>query len=176
MGALGLPPSSSLGGSVPAKSEVAKHPRLPRLPRGVLFGLVLIFIGIAFLFENLGLIYIEDALQFFPCLIIAFGLARLWSRGFLNVWGQVLAIGGVLLQLAFLGHDEAIEYWWPMLVIWVGVIVILRAFVPKRARIGHGAGQACPRQGSADTAGSVPGSKGDGQAENGDNISKEQAP
>jgi hypothetical protein len=104
----------------------------PRLPSGIVFGLFLIYLGAAFLLENLSLIYIEDALVYCPCVLIALGIVRLWNKGVFNIWGQILLSSGLLLQVAFLWDLEAIETWWPMLIVWVGVIVAFRAFVPKK--------------------------------------------
>jgi len=111
-----------------------KSVKRPQLPIGVVIGLILICLGAALLLENLNLIYIEDALQFWPCALIAIGLAKLWNRGVLNVWGQVLVIGGLLLQLLQLGFDIFIEVWWPALVIWIGLLVVIKAFLPKNTR------------------------------------------
>ena len=114
-----------------------KHSRdskRPRLPMGVVFGMILIFLGAAFMLDNLGFIYIEDVLRFSPCALIAMGLVRLWNRGFFNIWGQILVMGGVLLQAAVLRSDVAVHLWWPALVIWVGIIIIIKAIIPKKSR------------------------------------------
>lgn len=115
--------------------ESGKTFKRPRLPMGVIIGLVLICLGAAFLLENLNLIYIEDILQFWPCAIIAIGLVTLWNRGVFSVWGQILVICGALLQVIELGFDIFIEVWWPVLVIWVGLLVIIKAFLPSRKHL-----------------------------------------
>jgi hypothetical protein len=115
-------------------SQERDHRRFkrPRLPSGIVFGLFLIYLGAAFLLENLSIIYIEDALVYCPSVLIAFGVVRLWNGGVFNIWGQILLSSGLLLQIASLRDLDAIEIWWPMLIVWVGVIVAFRAFVPKK--------------------------------------------
>ena len=112
----------------------SKDSKRPRLPMGVVFGLTLIFLGTAFMLDNLRLIYIEDVLQFLPCALIAMGLVRLWNSGFFNIWGQILVMGGILLQIAVLRNDVVVHLWWPALVIWVGVLIVIKAITPKKSR------------------------------------------
>jgi hypothetical protein len=113
--------------------SIQADPKRPRFPSGVIFGLAFIYVGVASLLHNLFIIHIEDVLQYSPCVFIAFGLARLWNRGILNVWGQILLNGGILLQVAFLSRHR-METWWPLLVIWIGVLVVIKAFLPKKTR------------------------------------------
>ena len=112
----------------------SKDSKRLRLPMGVAFGLILICLGVAFMLNNLGLIYIEDVLRFSPCALIVMGLVRLLNRGFFNIWGQILVIGGFLLQIAVLRCDVAVHLWWPVLLIWIGILVVIKAFIPKKER------------------------------------------
>jgi len=113
-----------------------KSAKRSKFPMGVIIGLVLIFLGAAFILDNLKLIYIEDVLQFWPCALIAMGLARLWNRGFLNVWGQLAVICGILLQFIWLGYDPFydlfIDIWWPAFIIWFGLVIVIKACLPKK--------------------------------------------
>jgi len=113
-----------------------KDLKRPRLPEGIIFGLILICLGVVFMLHNLNLIYIEDALQFSPCAFIAIGLVRLWNRGFFSIWGQILVMGGLLLQIVALRSDVVVHLWWPALIIWVGILIIVKAFFPRKSRSG----------------------------------------
>jgi len=104
----------------------------PHLPGGIILGLFLIYLGVAFTLENLNLIYIEDALLYCPCFLIVLGLLRFWNRGVLNFWGHVFLLCGVLLQAAFLLDFYVIQIWWPALMIWLGIIVVFKAFLPGK--------------------------------------------
>lgn len=126
-------------------SRCCKRSRRPQFPMGLIFGLALICLGIAFLLNNLHIIYIEDALMFSPLVLIAWGLARLWNKGILNVWGHILVVTGVLLQIVFLDDCSGRfhEIYWPTIIIWIGLIIMIKAFVPKRVK--HGL-QITPRE------------------------------
>jgi len=104
----------------------------PHLPSGIIFGLFLIYLGVAFTLKNLNLIYIEDALLYCPCFLIVLGLIRFWNRGVFNFWGHMLLLCGILLQVAFLWNLDVIEIWWPALVIWLGIIIAFKAFLPVK--------------------------------------------
>jgi len=108
-----------------------EHPGRPRLSGGVVFGLILIVMGAALLLDNLGVIYVEDALNLWPCALIALGLLRLWNCGFFSVWGQLLVAGGALCLIGVAWNEAAMEVWWPILVVWVGLFVAIRAFLPS---------------------------------------------
>jgi len=106
-----------------------KYFRRPPMPSGIISGLFLIYLGMAFALENLNLIYIEDALLYCPSFLIALGLVRLWNRGVFNFWAHILLSCGILLQAAFLRDFYIIEIWWPALIIWLGITVVFRAFL-----------------------------------------------
>jgi hypothetical protein len=102
-----------------------------------------VILGAVFLLDNLGLgigglgglgpIHADDALNLWPCAIIALGLLRLWNRGFSSVWGQLLTLGGLLCLAGVWWHGAAIEAWWPIPVVWAGLFVAMKAFSPKGA-------------------------------------------
>ncbi|MDR2561778.1 MAG: DUF5668 domain-containing protein [Holophagales bacterium] len=114
-------------------------PMRPQIPKGIIFGIILIGLGAAFLLHNLYYIYIEDVLIYWPCALIVAGLVRIWNRGFFSIWGQILLMGGALLQLAQLQihygsfHFRFIEMWWPVVMIWVGLLITVKAFLPKKS-------------------------------------------
>jgi hypothetical protein len=102
-----------------------------RVSGGVVWGLILIVLGAAFLLENLGLIFADDVLNLWPCALIAFGLLRLWNRGFFTVWGHMMVLGGVLCQ-AGVWFEAVLDLWWPILVVWAGLLLGIKAFLPVR--------------------------------------------
>lgn len=112
-------------------SDDQRHSKRPHFPSGVIFGFFLIFLGVAFILHNMELIDIVDALYFSPCVLIAFGLAAIWNKGIFNVWGHLQLVGGAVLQMGVLGY-RAVETWWPILIIWVGLLVSIRAVMPKK--------------------------------------------
>jgi hypothetical protein len=106
-------------------------------------GLVLVVLGLAFLLDNMRVLYIEDVLNLWPCALIALGLLRLWNRGFLSVWGQLLVAGGVLCLVGVMWNEAAIGVWWPALVVWAGLFVAMKAFFPKARARGWRDNQEC---------------------------------
>jgi hypothetical protein len=114
--------------------------RRPQIPKGVVFGLILIGLGAAFLLHNIYYIHIGKVLIYWPCALMVAGLVRIWNRGFFSVWGHILLVGGALLQLAQLQiyygsfYFSFIEMWWPVLMIWIGLLITVKAFIPKRRR------------------------------------------
>jgi len=114
--------------------------RRPQIPKGIIFGTILIGLGVAFLLHNIYYIYIGDVLVYWPCALMVAGFVRIWNKGFFSIWGQILLVGGALLQLAQLQvyygslYFSFIEMWWPVLMIWVGLLVTVKAFIPKKCR------------------------------------------
>jgi hypothetical protein len=45
---------------------------------------------------------------------------------------QILIIGGLQLHLALLGYRRVIDVGLPVLVIWVGILVVIRGFLPYK--------------------------------------------
>jgi hypothetical protein len=41
--------------------------------------------------------------------------------------------GGIFLQIVFLNRQR-MEIWWPLLVIWIGALIVIKAFLPKKTR------------------------------------------
>ena len=101
----------------------------PISPR-LVFGLLLIFIGVVFTLDQLG--WIEDAddfLQFWPLIVVAAGLGKLLWPGSSGSWltGGLLVLVGTWLQLDILGWVE-ISVWdyWPVILIAIGVRIAWR--------------------------------------------------
>ena len=102
-----------------------------------LVGVVLVFLGVLFLLENLNLIEARSLLRtYWPALLVAWGVARLLSgrRGERVFGGTAIVAGGLLLSNRLLGWD--IEIWrifWPLLLIALGVHFL----VHSRRRSAH---------------------------------------
>ena len=113
------------------------HPetrRSARFTSRLLFGFALIALGVAVLLHNTDLLDLDTTGRWWPALLIAFGLERLWSRGFLEALsGHLLLVGGTALLLACLGHHLLLERWWPLGLLWIGTILVLRAFRHREA-------------------------------------------
>src|SRR5574344_606552 len=80
------------------RTSMRIHPetrRSARFTSRLLFGFALIALGGAVLLHNTGLLDLDTTGRWWPALLIAFGLERLWSRGFLEALsGHLLLVGG----------------------------------------------------------------------------------
>ena len=68
---------------------------------GAFIGMVLAGIGVLLLLQNLGFVFVENLWDYWPVLLIVFGLARAasaWGVGG-RIWGGIVAAVGALLLL-----------------------------------------------------------------------------
>jgi len=99
---------------------------------GLMWGAVLIFIGLIFLLDHLGFVSAEHLWRFWPLLLVLAGVVNVVApeRRF---WGIILLAAGVLLQLnelniAHFGWGD----FWPIVLIAVGLMVIWNSLVSRR--------------------------------------------
>lgn len=116
------------------------HPHKPDRPIAtkIVFGLSLIAVGVAFFLDRMGIADADHTLRFWPMLLVIMGATKLFTRGALNLGGHVLILVGAFLQLALLGHDyeyhlNLLEKWWPLGLVWIGLVLIGRAIWPQYA-------------------------------------------
>src|SRR5579862_728580 len=98
----------------------------------VVMGSVVLLLGLLFLLENLGIVYVERVWQFWPVIFIAMGIARVIDgRGWHSrVWGGTMAAIGLLFLAQSLGYLPW-NVWgllWPVLLIFWGIVILLRGF------------------------------------------------
>jgi len=109
---------------------------------GILFGAIVVAIGCLLLLDNLGIFRFRDIWQYWPVLLIAWGLAQLIDSrtpaGW--VWGGMITLVGAFFLLDTLGilvFNFAVV--WPLLLIAFGVTVLVRAL--ERSRTPYGGPQ-----------------------------------
>lgn len=113
-------------------ARTCKTPPAGRFPRGLRFGLIVIALGLFGLVINLSPVPVDELWTWAPALLVLTGLLHLLDRGLLKVWGHVQITVGTLLLVAFRGHDLLAERWWPLALVWVGIVVVLKAILPRR--------------------------------------------
>lgn len=107
---------------------------------GIFFGVVVVAIGCLLLLDNLGIFYIRDVWQYWPVLLIVWGLSHLMDSRTPSgwVWGGAVALIGAFWLLRNLGVifiDFSVI--WPVILIAFGVSVLVGAM--ERNRFGAGA-------------------------------------
>lgn len=106
--------------------------RSTRFTTKLVIGILFMAFGAAFLLHNLGILDADRTLRFWPIALMVLGLERLFSRGFLRATGgHILILVGIGLQLGFLEKEYLLEKWWPLGVVWMGLILTLRALWPR---------------------------------------------
>ncbi len=102
-----------------------------RFTAKLVLGILCMVFGAAFLLHNLGILDASHSLRFWPLALVVLGLERIFSRGFLRATGgHVLVLVGLMLQLGCLEKEYLLEKWWPLGVVWMGLVLTLRALWP----------------------------------------------
>jgi hypothetical protein len=97
----------------------------------LVLGLSLIALGLILTLDQLGWWGAWGFLRFWPLIPAAFGLARLLQRGWLHLSGHFW-LGFALVGLAAQwGREDLIDRWWPVLLVWGGAVITLRALLPR---------------------------------------------
>jgi predicted membrane protein len=120
-GAFGRKSRMSQGGVFAGHGDSSTH---------VIFGLIVLLVGVLILLENLGFFYARSIFTYWPVILIAIGIGRIYdSRSWQNLFGAAVigGVGGIILahNLGFLPWN----FWrllWPFLLICLGVYLLLR--------------------------------------------------
>ena len=116
-----------------------RHDRRPLLTPHLVFGLIIISVGILFTLDNLGIADSERFWRFWPTTVILVGVAKLWSsRGGVGnpVGGVFFILAGGWLQLHYLGYiDRELWNFWPLLLVFIGTMIVYQGIRGKQARV-----------------------------------------
>lgn len=112
-----------------------EHPRTSGwFSRKLLMGLILVGLGVVFYLHNIHALELERIWRFWPAILAILALERFVNRGILAMEGHTLLLLAAAFQLYFLERYSLIERWWPLAVIWIGVVITLRALFPSQRR------------------------------------------
>jgi len=108
---------------------------------GIFFGAIVVAIGCLLLLDNLGIVRFHDVWQYWPVLLVAWGVSRIVDSRTPSgwVWGAAVALVGAFLLLDNL--DIIVFNWavvWPLILIAFGVSVLVRALERNRVRSAAG--------------------------------------
>ena len=106
---------------------------------GIFFGAIVIAAGCLLLLDNLGIVRFHDFWQYWPVLLVAYGVSRVVDSRCLSgyVWGGMIALIGAFLLLDTL--DIIVFNFnvvWPLLLIAFGLSAVFRGVERKSIPIG----------------------------------------
>lgn len=96
-------------------------------------GIFLILLGLLLALDQWHQLPFHDTVRFWPLVLIAFGLGRMVDRGVFAPWPHAMILVGLYFELDALGYHHSIRHAWPLGLIWIGLIITLRAFRPQPA-------------------------------------------
>lgn len=112
----------------------------PRLSSQVVIGLMVIAVGVIFTLDNLGIIYAEDYLRYWPIALVLIGAVKVWqARKDGHGWfGGVafLGVGSYMLinQISYIRIDPRVIF--PMFLVFLGGYMVWRGVFAGSRRVG----------------------------------------
>lgn len=97
----------------------------------LVLGLAIIATGLIMILDNLHLYDAWRLMNYWPIVLAAIGLAHFLRYGILSTGGHIwlgFAVAGFISQF---GPWGLLERWWPIFLVWGGVLVTLRAIFPQ---------------------------------------------
>jgi hypothetical protein len=107
----------------------------PLFSTKLVFGLIVIVVGLILMVDSLHLYDAWRLLTWWPLALAAIGIAHLVRDGFLSRGGHIwlaFSVAGFIQQF---GPWGLLDRWWPVFLVWGGIIVTLRAIFPQPKRI-----------------------------------------
>jgi predicted membrane protein len=103
---------------------------------GVVAGTTVLLVGVLFLLQNFGLVQTHRVWQYWPVILIAWGIAAAANsrRPGGRLWGSVIAIAGAILLLGNLNiiSENVWRVLWPLFLIGLGLRMLYRAARRRR--------------------------------------------
>jgi predicted membrane protein len=120
------------------EGRMARH-RYHSAHSGIFFGAIVVAVGCLLLLDNLGIVRFHDIWQYWPVLLVAWGVSRIVDSRTPSgwIWGGVVALVGAFLLLDTLDiivFNFAVV--WPVLLIVFGISVLVRALERNQFRAG----------------------------------------
>jgi predicted membrane protein len=120
------------------EQRMAGH-RLHSGSHGIFFGAIVVAVGCLLLLDNLGIVRFHDIWQYWPVLLVAWGVSHIVDSRTPSgwIWGGIIALVGAFLLLDTLDiivFNFAVV--WPVLLIAFGISVLVRALERSQIRDG----------------------------------------
>ena len=118
--------------------EPVRHDRRTVMTPHLVFGLLIIAVGVVFTLDNLGLADSERYWRWWPSAVILVGLAKLWQArdGMSNpIAGVFFLLVGGWFQLHTLGViDRDLWNFWPLLLVFIGSMIVYQGIRGRHGR------------------------------------------
>jgi predicted membrane protein len=101
----------------------------------ILFGAIIIAVGLFLLLQNLGIVRVHDVWQFWPVVLIVIGIARLLDSrtpSAMIFGGLFVAVGGLLLADNLGILYVSFDFIWPLILIGFGASLLWRTLDSRR--------------------------------------------
>lgn len=103
----------------------------------MLLGLIVIFLGVIFTLNNIGLIYSEDYLRYWPSLLVLYGVVRFFEcrMSSCRIWATAwIVIGTILLLNNLYITDIRLWDYWPLILVLIG-FGMMRGSITRHRRV-----------------------------------------
>jgi predicted membrane protein len=96
-----------------------------RISTQLVFGAIILAVGVILMLDNLEIVYAEDYLRWWPALVMVYGAVRLFDRACNQFWSIFWILAGGVLLLDRLDIIEfSVRDWWPIVLIAIGSAVL----------------------------------------------------
>jgi hypothetical protein len=112
-------------------SKLHPIPENRRLAGRVFLGLCLAVAGALLLMNNLGTLPFNVDWRFWPVFLMALAGARMVECGILRGGPHVLLMVALFLLAVSFERDDLLERWWPVTIVWGGILLTLKAAFQK---------------------------------------------
>ena len=103
--------------------------RRPRRHLGT--GVFLILLGLLLAWNQWNHAPFHDFGRYWPLILIALAVGKFVDRGLLSSGGHWMLLVGLYFELQANGQHELLHRFWPLGLVWIGLIMTLRALSPR---------------------------------------------
>lgn len=111
---------------------------MKKLSNQIIFGIILLIIGVLFLLRSTGIYNTGILLSYVPSLFIILGIYSLIKSGFKSISGPVtMIIIFTVIQLLVLGVItwSTLASWWPLVIILIGAGIIINHYQRDKSKV-----------------------------------------